>query len=95
MMDVFLLLVYLGVGEDRRMESNKMHFRDLTECNFFARNLSKRYGTHRDMRYIDKRDRVTAYCVPKRVDPNRVKFTNQAALLWLTKTRARQQIRGP
>ncbi len=73
MMDVFLLLVYLGVGEDRRIESNKMHFRDLTECNFFARNLSKRYGTHRDMRYIDKRDRVTAYCVPKRVDPSRVK----------------------
>ena len=74
MMDVFLLLVYLGVGEDRRMEKQQdAFFRDLTECNFFARNLSKRYGTHRDMRYIDKRDRVTAYCVPKRVDPNRVR----------------------
>ena len=73
MIDVFLLLVYLGVGEDRRMESNKMHFRDLNECNYFASQLSKRYGTYRHRGAIDRRDRVTAYCVPRQVNPERTK----------------------
>ena len=73
MMDVFLLLVYIGVGEDRRFESNKMHFRDVTECNFFAGQLTKRYTNSRHYGIVDKRDRVTAYCVPKRVNPKSVR----------------------
>ena len=59
---VFLLNVYLGIGEDRRLISKDMYFRSITECNFFAKEVSKRYSTYAAM---DKRDRATAYCVPK------------------------------
>ena len=68
MMDVFLLMVYLGTGDARRLESGNMYFRDITECNFFASELAKRYGNYRYSSYIDPRDRVTTYCVPRRVD---------------------------
>lgn len=73
MVDVFLLLVFLGVGEDRRMESNNMHFRDLNECNYFASQISKRYGTYGSKGAIDRRDKVIAYCVPRQVNPERTK----------------------
>ena len=62
MIHAFLLMVYLGIGEDRKLISNDMYFRDVRTCNFFAKELSKRYSTYSAM---DKRDRATAYCVPK------------------------------
>lgn len=62
MIHAFLLMVYLGIGDDRRLISNDMYFRDVRTCNFFAKELSKRYSTYAAM---DKRDRATAYCVPK------------------------------
>jgi len=70
---VFLLLVYLGVGDSRNLISNDMYFRSITECNFFASELAKRYGNYRYYSYIDQKDRVTAYCIPKLIDPNSVK----------------------
>ena len=51
MIHVFLLVVYLGVGEQRTLISNDMFFRDLNECNWYAKEITKRYGT--------------AYCLPK------------------------------
>jgi len=64
MIHVFLLLVYIGTGDDRKLASGDMYFRDVRTCNFFAKELSKRYSTYSVM---DKRDRATAYCVPKYV----------------------------
>ena len=64
MVHVFLLQLYLGIGEQRRLISNDMYFRSIVQCNFFAKELSKRYSTYAAM---DKRDRATAYCVPKYV----------------------------
>lgn len=65
MIHVFLLMVYLGVGDDRRLVSENMYFRSVTDCNFFASQITKRYGNYSYKDYIDPRDRVTAYCVPK------------------------------
>ena len=65
MIHVFLLMVYLGVGEDRRLISDNMYFRSVTDCNFFASEITKRYGNYEYGHYLDPRDRVTAYCVPK------------------------------
>ena len=65
MIHAFLLMVYLGIGDDRRLISGDMYFRDVRTCNFFAKELSKRYSTYAVM---DKRDRATAYCVPKYVN---------------------------
>ena len=65
MIRVFLLLVYLGVGDERRLVSDDMYFKSVKECNFYASELSKRYGNYGYIDRMDKKDRVTAYCVPK------------------------------
>jgi hypothetical protein len=64
---VFLLLVYLGTGDFRKLTSGDMYFRSVTECNFFAKEAAKRYGNYEFNYLMDQRDRVTAYCVPKYV----------------------------
>lgn len=70
MMHVFLLVVYLGTGEDRRLISNDMYFYSINRCNFFAQELSKRYGNYNHIDLIDPRDRVTAYCKPVYTNPS-------------------------
>jgi hypothetical protein len=67
MIHVFLLMVYLGAGDERRLISNDMYFADIVRCNFFAKEVSKRYGNYQDIQSMDARDKVTAYCVPKLV----------------------------
>ena len=62
MVHVFLLMLYIGVGDDRRLVSNDMYFRNINTCNYFAKELSKRYSTYAMM---DNRDKATAYCLPK------------------------------
>lgn len=68
MAHVFLLMVYLGVGEARELISADMHFESITRCNYFAQELSKRYGNYGSIEAIDKRDKAIAYCVPKLVE---------------------------
>ena len=74
MIHVFLLLVYLGTGEGRTLTSGDMYFRSIDDCNYFASKVSKRYGNYRHYDYIDPKDRVTAYCVPKYIDENSVRI---------------------
>tara|TARA_E500000318_G_C3539662_1_gene204093 strand:+ start:373 stop:600 length:228 start_codon:yes stop_codon:yes gene_type:complete len=73
MIDAFLLMVYLGTGDFRKLESENMYFYSITECNYFAEQISKRYGNYGFADYMDPKDRVTAYCVPKQVDPEIIK----------------------
>lgn len=42
-----------------------MYFYDINRCNYFAKELSKRYGNYHHLDWIDNKDKVTAYCVPK------------------------------
>ena len=56
MKHVFLLFVLLGTGEEQRMVSKDMYFRDLNECVWFAQKRHK------------QGNKVTAYCLPKLVD---------------------------
>jgi hypothetical protein len=58
-------MVYLGVGESRKVISDNMYFRSVTDCNFYAKELTKRFGNYQSIDRMDSRDRVTAYCVPK------------------------------
>lgn len=74
MTHAFLLLVYLGVGDYRQLISETMYFRSVTECNFFASELSKRFGNYRYYSFVDSRDKVTAYCVPRLVDESSVEI---------------------
>jgi len=68
MKHVFLLLVYLGTGDSRQVVSQDMFFRDLNSCNWYASKIVRTYGNYSYSQYIDPRDRVTAYCLPKYVD---------------------------
>ena len=71
---VFLLLVYLGTGDFRNLESGDMYFWDINECNYFASQVTKRYGNYEYHAFVDPKDRVTAYCVPRYVNPEDVKL---------------------
>ena len=73
MVDAFLLLVYLGTGDFSKLESGNMYVYQITECNYFANQVSKRYGNYRYSDLLDPKDRVTAYCVPRQVNPDQVK----------------------
>ena len=73
MLDVFLLLVYLGTGDQQRLESGTMYFRSIVTCNYFAKEVSRRYGNYHYQDYVSPQHRVTAYCVPRVVDPEKVK----------------------
>ena len=55
MIDAFLLMVYLGTGEFRKLESDNMYFYSVTEYGSLSR--------------VDPKDRVTAYCIPRQVNP--------------------------
>jgi len=58
MQHVFLLFVFLGVGEDKRLVSSDLYFADLNECVWYAQKLHKQGHL------------VTSYCLPKLVDEN-------------------------
>ena len=46
-----------------------MMFWSIERCNYFASAVSRRHGSYGSMDYLDPLDRVTAYCVPRQVDP--------------------------
>ena len=52
MIHVFLLFVFVGIGEDKRLKSNDMYFRSIDDCVYFAQQLHKQGNT------------ITAYCLP-------------------------------
>jgi|TARA_R100001509_G_C4788739_1_gene189006 hypothetical protein len=58
MIHVFLLFVFVGLGEDKRLVSNDMYFRSVDDCVYFAQRLHK------------QGQNITAYCLPKVVDEN-------------------------
>lgn len=65
MIHVFLLVVYLGTGDDRRLVSNDMYFSSINRCNWFASQIVKRYGNYSHSDWMNSQDRATAYCLPK------------------------------
>jgi hypothetical protein len=57
----FLLFVYLGLGEEKRLVSNDMYFEDLERCTWFAQKLHKQGQS------------ITAFCLPKFVNSKEVR----------------------
>ena len=56
MIHVFLLYVFVGLGEERRLVSNDMYFRSVDDCVYFAQRLHK------------QGQKITSYCLPTMVD---------------------------
>ncbi len=70
----FLLVMYQGVGDDRRsIAKNLLHFRSIDDCNYFAKQITRTHGNYQHLDLVDPRDRVTAYCLPKAIDPSKTK----------------------
>jgi|MDTC01.1.fsa_nt_gb hypothetical protein len=63
-MHVFVLMLYLGYGDERTLVIDDMYFKQVNYCNKVAESLVKRYSTHG----IGLSDRAVAYCVPTRLE---------------------------
>tara|TARA_R110002167_G_scaffold99912_1_gene261322 strand:- start:387 stop:578 length:192 start_codon:yes stop_codon:yes gene_type:complete len=55
----FVLIVYLGINRERIEDT--MVFSTIEHCNYYAKEITKRYSTHG----IASEDRAIAYCLPK------------------------------
>jgi phosphoribulokinase len=70
----FVLVMYQGVGDDRRaIAKNLLHFRSVDDCNYFAKQVTRTHGNYEHLDLVDPRERVTAYCLPKAIDPSKTK----------------------
>ena len=58
--NVFLLFVFLGIGEQKKIDSADMFFRDLNECVWYAEKISEQGNS------------ITSYCLPKMVNSESV-----------------------
>jgi len=61
MVQVFMLVLMIGIGEDRYEVEEKMYFRSIELCNEVARHVAKRWG------HWSAKDQATSYCVPHSV----------------------------
>lgn len=73
MTHVFLLMVMLG----KDVQSQDMYFYNVNRCNYFAARLmhiqDDRKNYFPGLIKYDKRTPIKAYCLPKLVDPKKVK----------------------
>jgi len=62
MLTVFVLTVYMGLGEDKKLIHDKMLFESLIDCQWYASRIVKTYGNYEF--YRAGTDKITAYCLP-------------------------------
>ena len=67
MIHAFLLVVVLG-GE---VQSQDMYFRSVVDCNYFASQVTKRYGNYGSLSGVPAIHRATAYCKHVKVAANK------------------------
>ena len=61
MIHAFLLFVFIGIGEDKKLVSNDLYFKDLNDCLWYAQKLHKQGS------------KITSYCLPKSIDSGTVR----------------------
>jgi len=57
---VFVLILLIG----EQMASKDMYFYDIERCNYFAAQLTKRYGNYKYLNHVPAEHKATAYCKP-------------------------------
>ena len=60
MTHVFVLILVIG-GD---MVSKDMYFYDIERCNYFASQVTKRYGNYKYINNVPEEHKATAYCKP-------------------------------
>ena len=68
MLTVFVLSVYLGLGEDKKLIHDKMLFESLIDCQWYASRIVKTYGNYEF--YRAGTEKITAYCMPIEIPKN-------------------------
>ena len=66
MIHAFILIVLIA----DKQEPAPMYFRSIDVCQYYAKRIVQQYGNYGHSSQVPKEHRVTAYCKPKRVDPN-------------------------
>jgi len=66
---VFILVVVVG----GKTISNDMHFWSIERCNYFAQQVTKRYGNYSYRHQIPPELKATAYCKPQLVDTTKIR----------------------
>ena len=61
MIHAFLLFVFIGIGEEKKLVSNDLYFKDLNDCLWYAQKLHKQ-GSE-----------ITSYCLPRSIDSGTVR----------------------
>ena len=56
MIHVFVLYIFLGVGEDKKLISKDMYFKNLKECTWYAKTFE------------EQKNKIASYCLPTRVN---------------------------
>lgn len=69
----FSLIMFTGVGDARREVVTNLVFHSVVDCQWYAKRLARQYGNYKYVDLVDPRDRITTYCVPKAVNPSKVK----------------------
>jgi len=60
---VFVLMVFIGLGDNEKLHSDKMIFRSLVDCQWYAARIVNVYGNYGYTR--PGTEKITAYCLPK------------------------------
>jgi len=72
MIHAFVLYVFLGLGDDKRAVSQDMIFRSLDDCSYFARNITRVYGSYEY--HQPGSPKITAYCLPVYISADKVPY---------------------
>ena len=67
MIHAFILMVLIA----DKQEPNPMYFRSIDVCQYYAQRVVRQYGNYGSKWEVPAEHRITAYCKPVKVDPNR------------------------
>ena len=62
MITVFVLMIFTGLGDKEKLYSDKMIFRSLIDCQWYAARIVNVYGNYGYTR--PGTEKITAYCLP-------------------------------
>ena len=65
MITVFVLMVFIGLGENQKLHSDKMIFRSLVDCQWYAARMVRVFGNYGYTRAGT--EKITAYCLPREI----------------------------
>lgn len=71
MIHAFILIVLIGSGEDAKQQPSPMYFRSIDVCQYYAKRIPRQYGNYGSKWMVPAEHRITAYCKPVKVDPQR------------------------